>query len=421
MSVDKNSSEIPGFYKITPQERINLLKKYCNLNEVETKQIISMFGLTIDQADQMIENAIGGISIPLGIATNFQINKRDILIPMATEESSIIAACSKAAKIARKLGGFDSYNNSNIMRAQIQVLDNNSKEISHNLLLKKSELIEEANKQSKTLVSMGGGAVDLITKEISTSQGEILIAELLIDCKDAMGANICNKMAEAIAPRIEEITNKKTLLKIISNYATDRMVFAKAKFEKDLLGGDEIVDRILCAYAFAESDVYRAVTHNKGIMNGIIAVALATGQDTRAIEAAAHAYASKDGKYTSLTKWYKDSNGDLIGEIELPLTVGVVGGASSVHPIAKSSLKILDVKTSKELAEIIASVGLAQNLGALRALVDEGIQEGHMKLHAKNIAISAGATADEIDRVSNNMIKENNVSFNRAKELLKKL
>ena len=219
---------------------------------------------------------------------------------------------------------------------------------------------------------------------------------------------------------VEEITNRKTLLKIISNYATDRMVFAKATFAKDLLGGDEIVNRILYASAFAESDVYRAVTHNKGIMNGVVAVALAAGQDTRAIESAAHAYASKDGKYTSLTKWNKDSNGNLVGEIELPLPVGVVGGASSVHPVAKNSLKIMGVKTSKELAEIITSVGLAQNLGALRALVDEGIQEGHMKLHAKNIAISAGAKDHEIDMISSTMIKDNNVSFNRAKELLRK-
>ena len=420
MSIDKNSSEIPGFYKLNPQERIDIIKKYCDLDESEIKQIISMLGLTIDQADKMIENAIGGISIPLGIATNFQINQRDILIPMATEESSVIAACSKAAKIARKLGGFDSSNNSNVMRAQIQILDNTNKEISKNILLKKKELIAEANKQSKTLLSIGGGVVDIITRDVSTSKGEILVVELLVDCKDAMGANICNRMAEAISPMVEEITNRKTLLKIISNYATDRMVFAKATFAKDLLGGDEIVNRILHASAFAESDVYRAVTHNKGIMNGVVAVALAAGQDTRAIEAAAHAYASKDGKYTSLTKWNKDSNGNLVGEIELPLTVGVVGGASSVHPVAKNSLKIMGVKTSKELAEIIASVGLAQNLGALRALVDEGIQEGHMKLHAKNIAISAGAKDHEIDMISSTMIKDNNVSFNRAKELLRK-
>jgi hydroxymethylglutaryl-CoA reductase len=367
----------------------------------------------------MVENAVGSFSLPLGIATNFVINGKEYLVPMAIEEPSVIAAASHAAKLAKSSGGFKASAESSIMRGQIQVT---------NLLdIKKAIQVISKNKESllRTVNSISNNvkALDLKTRivENEIDGTKMLAAELYVDCKDSMGANTINSMCELLGPEIEQKTSGKVILKILSNYATERIATTKATFKKEELGGTDIVDRILSAFAFAFSDTYRAVTHNKGIMNGIDAVSIATGQDFRAIEAAAHAYASRDGKYRSLTTFSKSSNGDLVGRIEIPLSVGIVGGISIVHPVARMGLKILGVKSASELACVIASAGLAQNLAAIRALSTEGIQKGHMKLHAKNIAVAAGATGKLVDIVSETMYKQSKISLDSARRILQDL
>jgi hydroxymethylglutaryl-CoA reductase len=338
---------------------------------------------------------------------------------MAIEEPSVIAAASHAAKLAKSRGGFKASAESSIMRGQIQVT---------NLLdIKKAIQVISKNKESLlravNSISKKVKALDLKTRivENEIDGTKMLAAELYVDCKDSMGANTINSMCELLGPEIEQKTSGKVIVKILSNYATERIATSKATFKKEELGGTEIVDRILSAFAFAFSDTYRAVTHNKGIMNGIDAVSIATGQDFRAIEAAAHAYASRDGKYRSLTTFSKSSNGDLVGRIEIPLSVGIVGGISTVHPVARMGLKILGVKSASELACVIASVGLAQNLAAIRALSTEGIQKGHMKLHAKNIAVAAGATGKLVDIVSETMYKQSKINLDSARRILQDL
>ena len=412
-------SSISGFYKLTSEERLRFVRDFSNLNDEDMSAIYSMSGLKLDSAERMIENVIGGITIPLGIAVNFLVNGKDYLIPMAIEEPSVIAACSKAAGIARVAEGFTSKSHQSIMISQIQVMKvADVKSAEDAIISSKEKILEKANEQTPTLHSLGGGANDLATKVLETSRGKMLIVELYVDCKDAMGANACNTMAEAVSPIIESLTGGKVTLRILSNLPSKRLVTASAIFKKDRLGGNKIIDGILDAYAFAESDQYRCTTHNKGVMNGVIAVALATGQDTRALEAGAHAYSCRDGKYHPLTSWKKNVDGDLVGTISIPIAVGTVGGASSVHPTAKACLKILGVKSAGELGEVMASVGLAQNLAALRALVSEGIQSGHMKLHSRNIAVSAGAEGKLIDKIAERMIDDGVVNFNRAKEIL---
>jgi hydroxymethylglutaryl-CoA reductase len=331
----------------------------------------------------MIENAIGTFSLPLGIATNFQINDKDYLIPMVIEEPSVIAASSKAAKIARVQGGFKAEADESYSIGQIQVVNVDVQSAIPKVIGASNEILDLANSKSETLSKLGKGAKEISCKDLPTDSGHMLIVELTIDVGDAMGANVTNTMCEAVAPMIEKLTGGKTLLRILSNYSTKRMVSASAVFDKDAVGGEKVVDDIILAFQFAENDPYRAVTHNKGVMNGVIAVANSTGQDSRAIEAAAHAYASAGGTYSSLTKWSKDKNGNLIGNFELPLSVGIVGGVIRHHPIAKICTKILGVSTAQELSCIIAVVGLAQNFAAMRALATEGIQKGHMKLHAR--------------------------------------
>ncbi len=414
------SSQISGFYKLSPRERLNIVKEFAGLSDEEAELIYSMSGLKLDLANRMIENVIGGITIPLGIAVNFLINNKDYLIPMALEEPSVVAAASNAARMARVKGGFFATTTEPLMIGQIQVVDvKDPYNARMKILAAKDEILAKANEQDKLLVSLGGGAKDLNVKVINTFTGKMVIVELIVDCKDAMGANIVNTMAEAVAPIIERLTNGKVLLRIVSNLATLRLARARAIFDKDTIGGEEVVDGIIQAYSFAESDPYRCATHNKGIMNGIVAVGIATGQDIRALEAGAHSYAALKGSYKPLTTWEKNENGDLVGTIELPLAVGLIGGATAVHPIAKICIKILGVKTAKELAEVMASVGLAQNFAALRALVTEGIQRGHMKLHARNIAIMAGATGDLIDLVAQRMVEERKIKMDRALELIR--
>ena len=363
------------FYQMGRDERLQYLKKASGILDIET-----MLGpLAFDDVDMMVENAIGVMSVPMGIATNFLINGKERLIPMAIEEPSVIAAASKAAKIARAKGGFAAEAGESLMIGQVQVVGG-ARRAAQKLLKNKKQLLAIANSKSRSVV-----AVDLKVRQVRDSSpnkiGNMIVAEIIADTKDAMGANAINTMCEAIAPRVAEISGGEVVLKILSNYATKRMVRCKAVFDKDELGGSETVKRILYAYALAHSDVYRAVTHNKGVMNGIDAVALATGQDFRAIEAGAHAYAARDGTYRSLTRWRRTKEGDLAGEIALPLAVGIVGGIVNAHPTAKLALQILGAKSARDLAMAMAAAGLAQNMAAIRALAAEGIQAGHMKLH----------------------------------------
>jgi len=368
------------FYEMNRDERLDYVKRAAGVADVEAM----LRPLAFEDANRMIENAIGVMSVPMGIATNFVINGKEYLVPMAIEEPSVIAAASNAAKIAKVKGGFTAEADESLMIGQVQVVGSTNAAM-QKILKTKKQLLAIANSKSRSVI-----AVDLQVRKLRdkspNKMGNMLLVELVIDTKDAMGANAINTMCEAIAPQVAEITGGEVVLKILSNYATKRMVRCKAVFDKNELGGSEIVKRILYAYALAHSDVYRAVTHNKGVMNGIDAVALATGQDFRAIEAGAHAYATRDGNYRSLTRWRRTREGDLAGEIALPLAVGIVGGVVNAHLTAKLALQILGVKSSKELAMVMAAAGLAQNLAAIRALSDEGIQAGHMRLHERKFS-----------------------------------
>ena len=377
-------SSISKFFEKTLKERLGVVADFSQLSQDELKIIEDATGgISFEKADNMIENAIGTFSLPLGIATNFRINGKDYLIPMVIEEPSVIAASSKAAKTARIHDGFKAEADESYSIGQIQVVNTDVQAAIPKIIGASHDILNLANEQSNTLSKLGKGAKEISCKDIETDSGHMLIVELLIDVGDAMGANVTNTMCEAVAPMIEKLSGGKTLLRILSNYSTKRMVRVSAVFDKDEIGGEGVVDDMILAFQFADNDTYRAVTHNKGVMNGVIAVANATGQDSRAIEAAAHAYASKTGSYRSLTKWEKDGNGNLVGNFELPLSVGIVGGVIQHHPIAKICTKILGITTTQELSCVIAAVGLAQNFSAMRALATEGIQKGHMKLHAR--------------------------------------
>ncbi len=367
----------------------------------------------------MIENVVGVLPIPLGIAVNFLINGKDYFIPMAIEEASVVAAASHAAKLARPSGGFQASSTDPMMIGQVQLVKSRSpRDAEKQILASKKEILNVANQQDPMLISKGGGAKDLRVRILPSLTGTMVIAELMVDCRDAMGANVVNTMAESVAPLLEKLSEGRANLRIISNLADRRVARASVKISKEALGGEAVVDGIVDAYAFAAADPYRCATHNKGVMNGVTAVCLATGNDTRAIEAGAHAYASRTGHYSPLTRWSKNENGDLEGFIEIPAAVGIIGGITAVHPTAKICLKILGVKSAKELGEVMASVGLAQNLAALRALAAEGIQHGHMSLHARNIAAMAGAEGETIDLVAATMVSENKVRLDRAKNLV---
>ncbi len=418
----EKSSEISGFYKLSPKQRMSILKEIAMLSDDECELLQRNCALPLDLADRMIENVVGTFPLPLGIAVNFLINNRDYLIPMAIEEPSVVAAASYSAKMARDGGGFHTSSTPPTMIGQIQVV--NVKDpcaAKLRVIQGKEDILKKANDQDPVLISAGGGARDLDAKVIHTVRGPMLIVELHVDCRDAMGPNAVNTMAEAVSSIVEKLAEGRVLLRIISNLATKRLVRASCTVPKESVGGEDVVDGIVDAYAFAAADPYRAATHNKGIMNGIIGVVMATCNDHRAVEAGAHAYAVQDGHYTALSVWEKNSEGDLVGSIELPMAVGLIGGAVRTHPVAKIALKILNVKTSNEFGEVLAAVGLAQNLGALRALAHEGIQKGHMSLHARNIAIAAGAEGELIDSVAQKMVQERKIRMDRAKELIEQL
>jgi hydroxymethylglutaryl-CoA reductase len=413
------------FRNMSQEERLEYIQKKTKIDDKEILLFNDTAIFKFEDINKMVENAIGVFQIPLGIANNFVINDKEYLIPMAIEEPSVIAAASNAAKIAKEAGGFKAKADKSIMIGQIQLVSLNNNNINTDesiktLIENKSELIKLANTKSKF-----AECVDIKIRQLDDESinniGSMIIIEIFVDTKDAMGANVVNTMCEVIAPKIESLTKGQVILKILSNYATKRLVRCKGVFPKALIGGDKVLKRILFSYAFAYSDIYRAVTHNKGIMNGIDSVAIATGQDFRAIESGCHAYACKDGHYRSLTKWYQNSEGDLVGEIEIPLAVGIIGGITNIHPLVKTCLKILDITSSQELAMIIAAAGLAQNFSAIRALSDEGIQKGHMKLHSKNIAKIAGDLNDQIERIAQQMINEENISVSRAREIIESI
>ncbi len=411
-------SDISGFHKLSPEEKAEKVKQFAGLTGEELETLRKTGALDFETANRMIENVIGTTEFPLGIATNFLINGKDYLIPMAIEEPSVVAAASYAAKLARPAGGFKTSSTLPIMIGQIQLLKvKDTKLAKQNILLKKQDILDLANKRDPVLVKFGGGAKGLEINILKTERGVMLIANLLVDVRDAMGANAVNTMAEAISPLLEKISGGESRLRIISNLAVKRLARAKAVWRRDVIGS-ETVEGVLDAYAFADSDQFRCATHNKGAMNGVDAVTIATGNDFRAMEAGAHSYAARSGSYKPLTRYSKDREGNLVGEIELPVAVGTIGGSIRTNPIARISLKILGVKTARELGEVLAAVGLAQNFAGLRALATEGIQRGHLRLHAANFAVQAGAKGEEVDRVAKRMAEEKNISVERARKIL---
>lgn len=421
------SSRIAGFYGLDLTERRRRVQRVAGLNEEQIEILATGCGLTPEAADHLIENVIGVYGLPLGIAVNFTINGRDVLIPMVIEEPSVVAACSFAARLAREAGGFTAESDPPVMIGQLQVLDIPDLESAARALQNARDRIAEVvNAQTPTIVTLGGGFRGLeIRRFPDTPAGPMLIVHLLIDVRDAMGANAVNTAAEAVAPLIETLTRGRVLLRILSNLADRRLARAQCRvpasaLARDNIPGEAVARGIVEAQIMAEVDPYRAATHNKGIMNGIDALIMATGNDWRAAEAGAHAYAARSGQYRPLTHWRQDENGDLVGSIELPLAVGVVGGTTQAHPLARLALDILGIRTAGELAQIAAAVGLAQNLGALRALASEGIQAGHMALHARQLAVAAGATGELVDQVAQQLVKERNVRLARAVELVER-
>ena len=412
------TSSYSGFFKLSVEERMKEVAEFAALSAKEQEILKNADALDMDKADHMVENVIGKFALPMGVGINFVINGKDVVIPMVTEEPSVIAACSNAAKMARGAGGFVASTSGNIMIAQIQILDMATPFAAKSAILEnKEEIIKICNEKDPVLVKFGGGVKDVEVRVIDSIVGPMVIVHLLVDTLDAMGANAVNTMAEAVSPYIEKLTGGVAELRILSNLADHRIVRSRAVWKKEAIGGEEVADKIINAYAFAAADPYRAATHNKGIMNGIIPVVMATGNDTRAIESGAHSYAARNGKYTSLTTWEKNENGDLVGCIEMPMAVGLVGGATKIHPAAQTAVKILGVKTAAELGQIIASAGLANNLAAMKALATEGIQRGHMSLHARNLANTVGAKGEILEKIVAKMVTEKNVRLEYAQEL----
>jgi len=418
----ERSSRISGFYKMPVEERVKTIADQVGLTPEEQKLLKSGGGLSLDAADHMTENVVGTIAYPFSVAVNFKLNGRDVFIPMAGEEPSVVAAASNMARIMRNGPGVKVTSTPPVMIGQIQLTDvPDMKKAVRVLKEKKPQLIEMANEVDPVLVKFGGGAKDMELRPLETSAGPMLIVHLLVDCRDAMGANAINTMAETLAPMLGELTGAKPLLRIISNLADRRTCRAEAVVKKEDIGGEDKVDRIVQAWAFADADPYRAATHNKGIMNGTVAVALAFAQDHRALEAGAHSYAARTGRYRSLSRWSKNEDGDLVGFLEMPMAVGLVGGATRSHPMAQLAVKILGCTKAQELGEAMTAVGLAQNLGALRALTQEGIQHGHMRLHARNLVVMAGATSDMVEEAVKQLTESGQIRFNKAQEIVAKL
>lgn len=428
---ERKSSRLPGFYKRTLAERVQAVADWAGLDEAE-RAVLAGQGLSPSQADLMIENVVGTYALPLGIAVNFLINGRDYLIPMAVEEPSVLAAISNAARLIRSGGGFRAEASEPVMIGQIQVLDMPDLEAARRAVVEcGDELMALADTFGESVIRYGGGARGIEARPFpDTPVGPMLVVHLLYDTRDAMGANTINTTLEAIAPRVAELTGGRTVLRILSNLAdrrtaTARCTIPQTELALPELSGADVARLVAEANAFAVVDPYRAATHNKGIMNGIDAVCIATGNDWRAIEAGAHSYAARDGRYTALTDWHvvagdgATANGDLYGAITLPMAVGTVGGATKVHPTAKVAMRILDVASAGELAQVLACVGLAQNLAAIKALATHGIQKGHMRLHARQVALAAGAAEGEVQAIADRLVAEGNVRVERARELIR--
>nr|WP_315591561.1 hydroxymethylglutaryl-CoA reductase, degradative [uncultured Cupriavidus sp.] len=422
------SSVLPNFRALTPAQRLEHIATAAGLTSAEVRLISQPGDLGVDLANGMIENVVGTFELPFGVAGYFQVNGRDVLVPMVVEEPSVVAAASYMAKLARECGGFETSSTGPLMRAQVQVLGIGDPYGARLALLKqRDEILAVANSRDKVLIGLGGGCRDIEVHVFpDTPRGPMIVMHLIVDVRDAMGANTVNTMAEAVSPLVEKLTGGSVRLRILSNLADLRLARARVRLTETVLAtkersGAEIIEGVIDAYTFAAIDPYRAATHNKGIMNGIDPLIVATGNDWRAVEAGAHAYACRGGRYTSLTHWEKDTSGALVGTIEMPMPVGLVGGATKTHPLARTALKILDVKSAQELGEIAVAVGLAQNLGALRALATEGIQRGHMALHARNIALVAGAVGNEVDAIAKRLASEHDVRTDRAVELLAEL
>lgn len=421
-------SRLPDFRALSPSQRLDQLARTASLDTAATTLLSKPGALPLATANGMIENVVGTFELPFAIATNFTVNGRDVLVPMVVEEPSVVAAASFMAKLARASGGFTTSSTEPLMRAQVQIVGIKDTNAARSALLeRKAEIVELANSRDKVLVGLGGGCRDIEVHVFpDTPRGPMAVMHLIVDVRDAMGANTVNTMAESVAPMVEKITGGSVRLRILSNLADLRLARARVRYAPETLttetfAGPEVIEGILDAYTFAAVDPYRAATHNKGIMNGIDPIVVATGNDWRAVEAGAHAYASRGGRYTSLTTWSKDETGALVGTIEMPMPLGLVGGATKTHPLARVALEILDVRSARELAEIAVAVGLAQNVGALRALATEGIQRGHMALHARNLALAAGAVGDEVDRVARRMAEERDVRADRAAALLREV
>jgi hydroxymethylglutaryl-CoA reductase len=419
------TSRLPGFHEQSLAERLRRLAEASGITPDALAAFSGAAGLTPEQADHMIENGVGVFGLPLGVAMNFVVNGREVLVPMAIEEPSVVAGASFMARLARAGGGFQATSSEPQMIAQLQVLDlKDPDEARRRVLDHQAEILAEVDQVDPVIAGLGGGARDLEARILrETAAGPMLIVHLVVDVRDAMGANAVNTAAERLAPRLEQLTGGRVHLRILSNLADRRLASARCRIPVSTLAfgdyaGERVRDGIVEAWAFAEADPYRAATHNKGIMNGVDAVVIATGNDWRAIEAGAHAYAARSGRYASLSRWAVGSDGGLEGELEMPMAVGTVGGATRVHPAARAAIELMGVRSARELAEVIVSVGLAQNLAALRALATEGIQRGHMGLHARQVAIAAGATGEMIERVAQRMVEEGLVRIDRARELL---
>ncbi|WP_343315851.1 hydroxymethylglutaryl-CoA reductase, degradative [Brucella sp. BE17] len=419
------TSRLENFRNLSPAERLDQVAAAAGLDDKTRATLAALDALPVDRANGMIENVIGTFQLPMGVATNFLINGRDYLVPMAVEEPSVVAAASYMARIVRGCGGFQTSSTAPVMRAQVQILgvtDPFGARLA--ILASRDEIIAAANAKDPVLVKFGGGCRDVEVHVFpSTTRGAMVVLHLLVDVRDAMGANTVNTMAEAIAPIVERITGGEVRLRILSNLADLRLARARIEVTEEALAtkdfsGRRMIEGIVDAYEFAAVDPYRAATHNKGIMNGIDPVVVATGNDWRAIEAGAHAYAARSGRYTSLTTWEINAKGNLVGTIETPMALGLVGGATKTHPAAQAALQILNVSSAVELAEVTVAVGLAQNMAALRALATEGIQRGHMALHARNIAIGSGASGEEIDIVARRLAADHDVRAARAEEIL---
>jgi len=420
------SDQAVKFYNLSLEERRQWVAREAGIDLAEVEILSGIHGLSPEQADHMIENVIGVFGMPLGIARHFRVNGRDVLVPMAIEEPSVVASASFMAKLARAGGGFSATTTAPEMIGQMQILDLADAPTARLKLLEhRDELLEAASAVDPVLQKLGGGAREIQVRQLEhPALGAYLVLHLIYDVRDAMGANAVNTAMERLAPRVEHITGGRVHLRILTNLAERRLARARCTLPLEVLAfdsytGEQVRDGIIAAWAFADSDPYRAATHNKGIMNGVDAVVIATGNDWRAIEAGAHAYAARSGSYRPLSTWGKDREGNLVGTLEMPMAVGIVGGATRVHPAARVSLKLLGVRSAAELAEVIVSVGLAQNLAALRALATEGIQRGHMTLHARQVAIAAGAVGDQIERLASHLVEEKTVRIDRAQEILK--